>query len=448
MNLSPSDLLACYRAGNYTVLEVAEFVLQRQQARDQEGVWVSTVPAEQLLARARALDARRHEIDQLPLFGLPFNVKDCIDVAGEHTTAACPEFAYKAKTSSPAVERILAAGALYVGKTNMDQFATGLVGTRSPYGIPRNPYNPDYISGGSSSGTAVSVATGSTSFGLGTDTGGSGRVPAAYCGVTGLKPAPGAVSRRSMVAACRSFDTISVYTPKPNEAYTVLEVMAGFDAEDPFSNPDYRLDRYGEAGEAVGSLRVMTIGPEQREFFGNTDMAQLFESALEHVAAITGACGQFDYQPLKAVGDLMFFGPFAAERDVSVGDFLEANPHAGEAVVRKVILESRRYLAKDAYAALYQVHEARRLLDQLWRDVDVVMLPTVGTQYRIEEVLADPLTPNFNNGYYTNFANPLGLAGIAVPCGCSRVGLPFGITFYGPAGSEARLTRLAAAIYP
>lgn len=445
MDLSPSKLRQGYRAGDYSPVDVARFVLERLYEKDQDGVWISTVAPRDLLEQAQALEARRCEMAQMPLYGLPFNVKDCIDVKGEMTTAACPEFAYRAGSSSPVVDRLLAAGALFVGKTNMDQFATGLVGTRSPYGIPRNPFNPAFISGGSSSGTAVSVATRSTSFGLGTDTGGSGRVPAAYCGVTGLKPAPGALSRRGMVAACRSFDTISVYAPEPGEAYEILSVIAGYDEADPFSDAAYHIDLLGNESESPEQLRVASPLPEQLTFFDNDQMQALFTSACERIQNLTGCSRHFDYLPFREVGDLMFFGPFAAERDASVGDFLDRNPQAGVDVVRKVILDSRRYSAREAYAAGYRITEGRHQLALLWREFDVLMLPTVGTQYTLKQVLADPLVSNFNNGYYTNFANPLGLAGIAIPAGMSAEGVPFGVTLYGPAGSEARLVRLASA---
>lgn len=444
MDLSPSTLLGRYRTGDISPTEVAQYVLSRLADADQTGTWISRVEPERLLAQARALEARRDQMADLPLYGLPFNVKDCIDVAGEVTTAACPEFAYRADVSSPAVEKVLKAGALYVGKTNMDQFATGLVGVRSPYGVPRNPHNPDFIPGGSSSGTAVSVATGTTSFGLGTDTGGSGRVPAAYCGITGLKPAPGAISRRGMVSACRSFDTLSVYAREPADAYRVLTVMAGYDTEDPFSIADYRLDAWGDPMEDLHSLRIATPLPEQLEFFGNREMAALFSAACERAEKLSGPLASFDYAALRRVGDLMFFGPFAAERDLAVGSFLDHHPKAGVDVVRRVILDSRQYSAKSAYAALHLVTETRRSLDGLWSDVDLLLLPTVGTQYRLAEVADDPLTTNFNNGHYTNFANPLGLAGVAIPCGRSASGVPFGVTFYGPPGSEQRLSRLAS----
>ena len=443
MDITPGFLRTAYRDARLTPSEVMAHVLSRLSDDDQSGVFISTVNPDAAMAAARALDRRLADIEALPLYGLIFSVKDCIDVEGEPTTSACPEFRYIASTSSPVVADAIAAGALYIGKTNMDQFATGLVGVRSPYGIARNPHNPLYIPGGSSSGAAVSVATGTSSFGFGTDTGGSGRVPASYCGVTGFKPAPGAFSQRGMVYACRSFDTISLYTSTPRDAYDVYRVLARHDPLDCFSPLDF-------AGWHVGASstrpwRIATPRADHLRFFGNSETEALFADALQRLSTMGAMVAPIDFTPFISINDLMFFGPFLAERDVSVGAFLDAHPDAGIKVVRDLILGSRQLSAADTYRALYRVKEVQRSLHSFWQSHDALVVPTVGTVLTIDEVACDPLRLNFNNGYYTNFANPLGLAAIAIPNAITRAGVPYGITLLAPPGREAALTELAEA---
>lgn len=443
MDISPRHLRAAYRSGVLKPSDVAAHVLSRLNAADQSGVWISTAKPESVMAAARALDARIGEASALPLYGLVFSVKDCIDVAGEQTTSACPEFAHVAKDTSPVVADAIAAGAIYVGKTNMDQFATGLVGVRSPYGIARNPHNPDYIPGGSSSGAAVSVATGTSSFAFGTDTGGSGRVPASYCGVTGFKPAPGAFSQRGMVYACRSFDTISLYTQQPDDAYDIYRVLARHDPEDCFSPVDFA--GWTEQASPARPLKIATPRLDQLKFFGNVETERLFGDALHRLRLLDLPVTPVDFSPFTSINDLMFFGPFLAERDVSVGAFLDANPEAGVRIVRDLVIGSRKFTAADTYRALYEVKDVQRSLRAFWERHDALVVPTVGTILSIADVARDPLTANFNNGYYTNYASPLGLAAIAVPNAVTGAGVPYGVTFLAPAGRERLLTDLACA---
>lgn len=441
VDLSPSSLRQRYRSGDLKPSDVVAHVLQRLGDDDQQATWISTVGPDEVLARARALDDRIDEIASLPLYGLVFGVKDCIDVAGQMTTSACPEFAYRADVTSPVVAKALEAGALYIGKTNLDQFCTGLVGVRSPYGVPRNPHNPDYIPGGSSSGAAVSVATGTASFGLGTDTGGSGRVPASYCGVTGLKPAPGCLSRRAVVAACRTIDTISIYAKWPEDAYRVLEVLAEFDPLDPFSDPHYRVDDWTPAEPT--SPRIAVPRESDLAFFGNSETAALFGRAQRLAGQVLGRVSAVSYELFREINQLMFAGPLVAERDVSLGQFFDAHPEAGVDAVRQLVLGSRSQSAADAYRAHYRIVEARLEMETFWTRHDLLLLPTVGTLYTVEQALANPFEPSFNNGYYTNFANPLGLSAISVPFAVTACGVPYGITLVAPAGAEAYLSRVA-----
>ena len=443
MIIANSALRPRYVSGEIKPSEVMAHTLGRLDDPDQSGVWISSVEPDAAMAAARKMDERIGEIDKLPLYGLVLSIKDCIDVIGVPTTAGCPEFAYVPKASSPVVDKAIEAGALYIGKTNMDQFATGLVGVRSPYGVARNPHNPGYIPGGSSSGAAVSIATGTSSLALATDTGGSGRVPASYCGITGLKPGPGALSGRGMVHACRSFETISVFAQTPADAFAALEVLVAYDPEDCFSDPSYSLFAGDVAAPALDEMRIAVPMRSQREFFGDRDTENLFEQALARAENVFTGIEAVDFRLFLEINDLMYFGPFIAERDVAVGDFLRAHPEAGEKVVRDLILGSGSQTAADAYRALYRVAEARRGLESFWRKFDALLVPTVGTLATVDEVMREPLNSNFNNGYYTHFANPLGLAAISIPNGLTPQGVPHGITLLGPAGSESLLVRMA-----
>ena len=439
INLSPNSLRASYLAGKITPTTVVEWVLSRMNDADQEAVWISKPRPNSILDQAKLLESRVNDINSLPLFGLPFSVKDCIDVENEPTTCACSDFKYIANASSTVVKAALSAGAIYVGKTNLDQFATGLVGVRSDFGIPKNPHAPDYIPGGSSSGAAVSVATGIVSFAFGTDTGGSGRIPASYCGITGLKPAPGALSRFGVVAACRSFDTISIYVNEPDEALGIFESVLRYDPRDPFSISTYDLHQYDNSNEC----RIAVPQNKQLEFFGNRETERIFLSSLQDLRRITKETQEIDFNPFLTINELMFFGPFVSERFVSVGEFLEKHPNAGLPVVRELILGSKSNTAVDAYRAAHLVAETRSKLSNFWTKYDALMVPTVGTVVTLKEALSDPLTPSFNNGYYTNFANPLGLASISVPYDTTSDGVPYGVTFLAPSQEERKLTSIA-----
>jgi allophanate hydrolase/aspartyl-tRNA(Asn)/glutamyl-tRNA(Gln) amidotransferase subunit A len=433
-------LRRAYATGALSPVEVTADALGRLSAHDGAGVWISTVDPDAALAAARALEARRGDMDTLPLYGAVFSVKDNIDVAGEETTAACPAFAYRADRSATVVERAIAAGAIYLGKTNLDQFATGLVGLRSPFGAPVNPAAPAYIPGGSSSGAAVSVATGVVSFAFGTDTGGSGRVPASYNGVVGLKPAPGEWSRAGLVYACRSFDTPSVFAADIAGCLAVDAAVRGPDPRDPFSVAVVRDD--------APAHRVAASAPHTLDHFGDEVVPALYGAAHGRLSAFAPAFADVDLAPFQALNDLMFFGPWLAERDVSVGAFVDAHPADCHPVVRDLITSSRRFTAADAARAQYRLAEARAATAPLWERHDAVVAPTVGALLTVAMVEADPLGPNFTNGAYTNFANPLGLASVSTPAGVGPDGVPWGVTAYAPAGrlgAAASAASIAAA---
>jgi len=435
-----AGLSARYAAGEVTPREVLAEVERRIEARGDEGVvWIARHSAAGIEAQVAELEVRRARGDMLPLYGIPFAVKDNIDALGLATTAGCPAFAYDPSESSTAVRRLLHAGAILVGKTNLDQFATGLVGTRSPSGFPRCVANPDYISGGSSSGSAVVVAGGVVAFSLGTDTAGSGRVPAAFNGIVGLKPTRGRISTQGVVPACRSLDCVSIFAHTPEDTATVLRVMEGEDPGDPYSRPVPS----GSPMASPNRFRFGTPPEEQWEFFGDREASELFRGAIARLERIGGERVEFDYTPFLECAELLYGGPWVAERDAAVGDFIRANPDSVHPVVRSIILGGSTYSAVDAFRAMYRLEELRVRTRPVWEAVELLLLPTTGTIFRADDVLADPIATNTKLGYYTNFMNLLDLCGVALPAGARRNRTPFGITLVGPAFSDNLILALA-----
>lgn len=444
--LSATAIAAAVNSGETTALKVMEDTLVRLEAYDayQPQVWISRAAAKDLLDAARTIDARVAAGAALPLAGVPYAAKDNIDVAGFETTAACPAFAYQPDRSATVIEKLTAAGAICVGKTNLDQFATGLVGTRSPYGIPRNAYNRDYVSGGSSSGSAIAVAAGLVAFGLGTDTAGSGRVPAAFNHLIGLKPTRGRWSTLGLVPACRTLDCITVFTDALVDAAAVDTVLGGFDAADAFSRP--------LADKPISGGRIGVPRRDQRVFFGDVHAEYLYDRALT-VLAGQGELVEIDIEPLREAAQLLYGGPWVAERTAAVADLLDGNPLAIDPVVREVIAPGTTMLATELWNGIYRLAEIKRHADLMWQDIDVLAFPTTGTTYRVAELLEAPVALNSSLGLYTNFVNLLDMAAIAVPAGVRHNGTGFGITLIGPADSDQALvkraeTYLAAAKLP
>jgi allophanate hydrolase len=376
----------------------------------------------------------------LPFSGLTFAIKDNIDLAGVPTTAACPAYAYSPQKSATVVERLIDAGAIPVGKTNMDQFATGLVGTRSPYGACSCVFDERYISGGSSSGSAVAVATGQVDFALGTDTAGSGRVPAAFNNLVGMKPTRGLLSTSGVVPACRSLDCVTILTRTCAEAARVFEIAQGFDASDPYSRVPG--PGQGAAPWAGGAFRFGVPANDQLEFFGDGEAAVLYRKAVGELESLGGTKVEIDYAIFCAAADLLYSGPWVAERLAAIGEFLETNGGDMNPVVRDIIAGARRFTAVDAFHAEYKLRRLRRATEAKWARMDVLVLPTTGTIYTHEAVAADPVRLNTNLGYYTNFVNLLDLAAVAVPAGFRPNGLPFGISIIGPAFTDRGLLTL------
>ena len=422
--------------------DLAEQVLVRIAQSDDPAIWISRSSENAVKARARELDAQAaadpSTIARLPLFGIPFAVKDNIDVAGMPTTAACPAFAYTPLETAPVVARLLAAGAVLVGKTNLDQFATGLVGTRSPYGAPRNPFDARFIPGGSSSGSAVAVAAGLVSFSLGTDTAGSGRIPAAFNNLVGLKPTRGLLSTRGIVPACRSLDCVSVFALTTRDASMISDIAVFFDADDPLA----RVPDAAVAPSFRSNFRFGVPRSSDLEFFGDSEAAALFDAAIETLEKTGGTRVEANFAPFRDVGQLLYEGPWVAERLHVTQTLLNQNPDAVLPIIREIIEDGCRYTALDAYRAQYELAALRRAADTELRAVDVLLLPTAGTIYKTAAVAAAPKRLNSNLGLYTNFVNLLDLSAIAVPAGFRKSGLPFGISLVAPAHCDAALLDL------
>ena len=443
-SLDLARLAAAYASGALTPSRVVRDVRTQVEATHPNPVWLHVVSSDALAARASEVERRRARGEHLPLYGVPFAIKDNIDVAGLPTTAACPEFTYVADASAHAVTQLEAAGAILIGKTNLDQFATGLVGTRSPYGACRNPFDARYISGGSSSGSAVAVALGQVSFALGTDTAGSGRVPAGFCNIVGLKPTRGLISTRGVVPACRSLDCVSIFALTADDALAVLDVARGSDPEDPYSRDGGSKARDAATTQAPDRVCIGVPRASQREFFGDVLAKTAFDEALDQLAALDADVIEIDFAPFLEVARLLYGGPWLAERLVAIASFFDARPDALLPVTREIIGAGARYSAADAFEAQYRLQALTKRCAAAWANVDLLAVPTAGTIYTIEEVEAEPLKLNTNLGYYTNFVNLLDLCAVAVPTSFRSDGLPAGITLIARALEDVTIGRIAS----
>ena len=435
INLTIANLHKRFSEESYSPEDMVNEIYDRIESGDPK-IWISLVSREESLQRAKQLSEQK--IEDLPLFGVPFAIKDNIDLEGLRTTAACEEYGYFPSESAFVVDRLIAAGAIPIGKTNLDQFATGLVGVRSHYGFPGNSFNPDYIPGGSSSGSAVSVSAGMVSFSLGTDTAGSGRVPASLNNLVGLKPSRGVFSNRGPIPACKSLDCISVFALNCDDARTVFDVAAEFDVEDGFS-------RQMDPPEC--SAPTMKIGvplPSQLEFFGDSATARIFDDAVNHLIGLGYEVIPIDFEPFSETARLLYEGPWLAERYIALEDVLNDCPEILHPVTRSIIEGGNKYSALDFFKTHYRIQELRQKAGVVMEQFDAIMAPTCPTVYTIAEVEADPVTLNSRLGTYTNFMNLMDLSGLAVPCGMRPDGLPHGVTFFAPAFHDYDLLELGA----
>lgn len=444
VTLNLASLRDLYRSRLARPSEVIAEIYRRINTASLEPVWISLVPREVSIARARKLESDSLAAAK-PLFGVPFAVKDNIDVAGCKTTAGCPAYAYSPNGNATVVQSLVDAGAIPIGKTNLDQFATGLVGTRSPYGACSSVFDQRYISGGSSAGSAVAVAGNLVSFSLGSDTAGSGRVPAAFNNLVGLKPTRGLLSTVGLVPACRTLDCISIFARTCHDAHTVWQTARGFDPLDPFS----RGPAAGEDAAAWlgGPFRFGVPPPDQLQFFGDEEAAELYRQAVGTLERLGHHKIEIDFAPFRAAADLLYSGPWVAERLAEIRAFLADHSDDMDPTVRKIIAGAERFTAVEAFEGDYRLRELRRATETEWQRMDLMVLPTTGTIYTHQAVAADPIRLNTNLGYYTNFVNLLDLAAVAVPAGFRSNGLPFGISMIGPAWSDEALLAAADAYH-
>jgi allophanate hydrolase len=440
------DLQAAYATEQLRPDQLVDLVVHRIASRGEDAVWISRWPDHELYQRAAELDRIRRERGSagMPLFGVPCAVKDNIDVAGLPTTAACPQFSYRPARNAHCVQRLIDAGAIVIGKTNMDQFATGLTGTRSPYGVCQSVFADNriagsaggaLIAGGSSSGSAVAVAAGLVSFALGTDTAGSGRVPAAMNGIVGCKPTRGLVSTAGVVPACRSLDCVSIFTADVGDAAAVLDVITGFDPMDAWSRPV-------NGGASPGTDHdspVEILIPTELDFEGDDAMRDAFELAVDRAAEHAGTLTPTTIAPLLEAGDMVYHGPWIAERLAELEAFLAAHPDDVLPITRQVIETGRQYDAVATFRCWHRLKELQRWTDQLWRRAQLLIMPTVPTTFTVEEIAQEPVQRNNVLGRYTQFVNLLDLAALTVPAGRTADGRPASVTLIGPAFSEALL---------
>lgn len=404
----------------------------RQQLRMDDPAWIYIFSADELDAQLKQLEDAGADALKLPLYGVPFVVKDNIDVAGIPTTAACPAFSYVADADATSVARLRAAGAIVLAKTNLDQFATGLVGTRSPYGPVPNSFNPDYVSGGSSSGSAVAVASGLFPFSLGTDTAGSGRVPAGFNNIVGLKPTKGRFSTAGVVPACRSLDCVSVFALTVNDAELVAQLVEGFDP----------TDGYSRTAPAPAQLFTSTprFGiPAEPVWFGDSESERAWQQSLAQLGELGVELIPVDFTPMQTLAQLLYGGPWVAERHAAIAEFMAKHAEAMNPVVRDIIRQAVNFTATDAYRSEYRRAELTRMIQMQMAAVDALLVPTAPRLPTIADVEADPVVVNSQLGTWTNFVNLADCSALALPAGFREDGLPFGITLIAPAWQDAAL---------
>jgi allophanate hydrolase len=440
-DLSLEALRKSYREGG-SPRSLVDTLRQRIERAKGSNSWIYVEQKGNLEVAVARIEKRRAAGENLPLFGVPFSVKDNIDVAGMPTTAACPDFSYVAERSARSVELLLAAGALCIGKNNLDQFATGLCGFRSPYGACGSVGNPMYISGGSSSGSAVAVAAGHVSFSIGTDTGGSGRVPAGFNGIVGIKPTVGRISTRGLLPNCPSIDCPCIFANTVDDGSRILEIIDGFDPEDPFARQPPPASE-PVIGEQAIAFNFGRLNSEQVETFGMPECATLYEQACKKLQHIGGTPTDIDIAPFIEAGRMLFDGPWISERRASVGWFVDSHPASLFEVTRNVLSSSDRFSAVDTFSAMHRLARLRQTIDFQFSGISAFVVPTAPRAITIEAMAESPIELNNQLGYYSYFANLVDLCGVAVPNAVLSCGVPMGVTFLAPAWQDRPLAVLA-----
>ncbi|HEY6528535.1 MAG TPA: allophanate hydrolase [Cellvibrionaceae bacterium] len=428
-NLSLAVLKHAYQSGQTTPRTLLLDLHQQAQTHSDKNIFITLLSETDLLHYIEAIEAQ--DPASLPLYGVPFAIKDNLDLANFPTTAACPAFAYTAKTSAHTVQLLINAGAIPLGKTNLDQFATGLNGTRSPYGQVPNAFLPEYISGGSSSGSAVATALGLVSFALGTDTAGSGRVPAALNNLVGVKPSKGLLSNVGLVPACRSLDCVSIFALNCDDAAYLFDLLAQYDPQDPYArpNPHGNRHRYFPSHPAT-----FAFGLPQLEL--NPEAQTLFKQATDHLIALGGTPVPIDFSPFLSAARLLYQGPWISERKLATQAVASSDMLS---VIQDIIVNTPEPTASQAFEGLYKLTELKRQCDAILAQVDLIITPAFPRAFIRAEIDADPIATNSSLGTYTNFMNLLDYAALALPAGTHTNGLPYGITLFGPAFSDMYL---------
>ncbi|WP_278378731.1 allophanate hydrolase [Stutzerimonas kunmingensis] len=441
-DLRLATLSAAYTAGDITPRQLILGLRDKAAELSPEfNAFIHLMTAAELEPYLAALDGKTPA--ELPLYGVPFAIKDNIDLAGVPTTAACPAFAYTPETSATIVEQLLALGAVPLGKTNLDQFATGLNGTRSPYGECRNSVHPDYPSGGSSAGSSLAVALGLASFALGTDTAGSGRVPAALNNLVGLKASKGLISTAGVVPACRTLDCVTFFTATAAEASQLLALTARLDPRDEYS----RTNPLWNDGSAFGQVKSFRFGvPSQLEFLGCAESPALFAATIEQLKAIGGEPVEVDFAPFLEAARLLYEGPWVAERYSVAGELIEQQPDAVLPVIKAVLEKAPGTTAVQLFEAQYRLQQLKAICDRIMAEVDCVLTPAYPRPVTLAELHAEPVKRNSDLGYYTNFMNMLDYAAVAVPAGVMENELPWGVTLFGRVFTDQYLLSLADAL--
>ena len=428
-------LHARYESGDLTPSALVESIHQKIDRIDNPQIWIHLLTREELAPFLENLAERSPK--DLPLYGIPFAIKDNIDLAGIPTTAGCPDYAFIPEKSATVVDNLIQAGAIPIGKTNLDQFATGLVGVRTPYGVPRNPYAPDRVPGGSSCGSAVAMSEGLVSFSLGTDTAGSGLVPAAFNKLWGVKPSKGRLSSTGLVPACRTHDCISLFALSAEDSELTLSIAESYDSEDAYSLPT--ID------EPTGNTGTLGIpAKEDLLFFGDACYEAAWLRELEQLKLRGWKLIEIDFKPFRDAALLLYEGPWISERYTAVESFLKSHPESFFPATYKIISGGEHHSARDAFSATYKLADLKRKAEAAWQDIDAIVTPTAGGFPTLADLEADPIGPNSQLGYYTNYMNLLDLCALATPAGESASGLPFGITWFAPRDKDKALIQLAS----
>lgn len=436
MNLNIKSLKELYKSDKLTPRELILSIKEKIKEYKDHNIWIYTLSDEELEVYIKNLEDKN--IDDLPLYGIPFAIKDNIDLVNIPTTAGCTEYEYIPKKSAFVVNELIKAGAIPIGKTNLDQFATGLVGTRSPYGECKNSFNSEYISGGSSSGSAVAVALDMVSFSLGTDTAGSGRVPAAFNNLIGLKATKGVLSTSGVVPACRSLDCVTVFTKSLDDIEGVFEIVNKYDEEDIYSR-EYKQSSKESTSKTKAKFTFTIPKKEQLKFFDDEEAKELFFKAVESFKSIGGEVIEIDYEPFNESANLLYSGPWVTERFIAIKDTITKTPEVVEKTVRAIISGGKKNDAINYFESEYTLKKNKKYANKIFDKYEFMLTPTTGTIYKIDEVNNDPIALNTNLGYYTNYMNLLDLSAMALPAGFRKNGLPFGITIVANSFDEEKL---------